>query len=267
MAPQTPFDRKIKSVLQYDASYPYFGELKFSELYNAQRTMRRNEYYNANGSRDARVWVGKINGDVICGALWRQMGYNPGRFTTNPFLYNGRNNIFRFVAGGAALFSDKVAADVIASVRGKLREYLFANAGQNGQWRDEIATIDNGFVYTVLNDGRTGTMYKKLCMLRDAVKLITLQNCADFDSKDEPYRAKIIQAVQQRHPERFGIVPAADAPTADDIAEDKIYEKMEHVQITLDNRNNVSPDLYEQACAEMATLMAELYDIRRSRSL
>ncbi len=275
MATQTPLDRKIKSILKYDASYPYFGELKFSELYDAQRYMRRDEYYNANGTRDARVYIGKIDGNIICGALWRLMGYNPGRFTANPFLYNGRNNIFRFAADRAQFFSDSVTDNLVIGLRGKMREYLTANAGENGQWQDEIKTVYGGYVYTVLKDGRTGTMYKKLCILRDAVQMLTRQNCADFDSKRGPYRDRIIQAVGQRHPERFGVSAPVKAPVqsavtapADDYSdEDKIYEKMDQLQITLDNQSNISPDLYEQAVAEMNMLIQDLYEIRRRHTL
>ncbi len=284
MATQTPLDKKIKSILRYNTSYPYFGTLKFSELYEAQGAMRRNEYYNANGTRDARIQIGKINGDVICGALWRLMGYNPGRFTSNPFSYSGRNNIFKFVKNRMVFPDDFTTTDIVDRIRRYLREYLITNATENGQWQDEITTMDGGYVYTVLIDGRTGPMYKKLCLLRQAVKLISAQNCADYDSKRGPYRAQIIQAVQSRHPELFGITPAntntvAAAPikkkasvteidtTKEEIAADKIIDKMEQLQIILDNESNVSSDLYDQAVKDMAKLRAELLEIRRRHTL
>jgi len=282
MASRTSLDKKIISILKYDTSRPYFGKLKFSELYRAQGTMRRDEYYNANGSRDARILVGKIDGDIICNALWRLMEYNPGRFTTNPFLYDGKNNIFKFVKNRIVLPTDATTADIIIRIRQYLYDYLIANSAKNGQWQDAITTMDGGYVYTVLNDGRTGPMYKKLCLLREAVKLITAQNCADFDSKRGPYRAQIIQAVQQRHPEIFKAATDTKAPVANiateptshheinidiDAEEDKIYEKMEHIQITLNNRGNISNDLYEQAQSEMAALMNELREIRNRHTL
>lgn len=279
MASRTPLDKQIISVLKYDVSRPYFGgDFSFSDLYSAQGIMRRNEYYDANGSRDMRVYIGNINGDVICGALWNLMEYNPGRYFTNPFVYNGRFNIFRFVTD-MTLPADAITANVISGVRGKLREYLAANAGPNGQWRDEIETI-NGFVYTVLNDGRTGPMYKKLCLLRDAIKKITAQNCTDFEAKRKPYREHIIQAVQRLHPEIFAVkqvvaqqpspTPAITASVVDTDREadtDRIYEQMEHLQITLDNRGNISPELYEQAAQEMENLMRELRNIRKAHTL
>lgn len=319
MAKQTPLEKRIKSVLNYDATRPYFGKFAFSELYSAQGFLRRNEYYDAIGSRDTRVWIGKIDGNVICGALYRLMGYNPGRFTENPFLYDGKNNIFKFV-NDITLPADTITADIITGLRCKLREYLTLNATRRGQWQDEIPTND-GFVLTVLNDGRAGPTYKKLCLLRDAVKLITKQNCTDFDKKRGPYRAQIICVMEQLHPEIFDTPQAAvpaqtpspdslstqapapisvqksvpvehrqtddkmdkvqnvvapvkpepvrveSQPTNEDIATDKIYEKMEHLQITLDNRANVSPELYEQARAEFAQLSQELYTIRNQHTL
>lgn len=279
MATRTPLDKRIKSVLKYDVSRPYFGgDFSFSDLYSAQGIMRRSEHYNASGSRDMRVYIGNINGDVICGALWRLMEYNPGRYFTNPFVYNGRFNIFRFVTD-MTLPADATTANVISEVRSKLREYLAANAGPNGQWRDEIETI-NGFVYTVLNDGRTGPMYKKLCLLRDAIKKITAQNCTDFEAKRKPYREHIIQAVQRLHPEIFAVkqvvspqplpTPAITAPvvdTDDESDTDRIYEQMEHLQITLDNRDNISPELYEQTAQEMEILMCKLRNIHKVHTL
>lgn len=288
MALRTPLDRQIISVLKYDVSRPYLDEFAFADLYHAQGYMRRIEYYDENGSRDMRVYVGKINGDVICGALWRLMEYNPSRYFSNPFWYNGKMNIYRFVAD-VTLPADPITANVIAGVRGKLREYLVSNAAQNGQWRDEIET-ENGFVYTVLNDGRTGPMYKKLCILRDAIKIITSQNVTDFKAKRKPYREFIIQAVMRMHPEIFDVKPktisvpqsiptqqpvAAPKPVipvhddSDDavIEADRIYERMEQLQITMDNRTSVSPELYEQACADMEQLMRELYYIRSAHTL
>lgn len=271
MATRTPFDKKVLSVLKYDTSRAYFDKLKFCDLYNAQHYLRRDEYYNAIGTRQASIQIGKIDGAVICGALWNLMEYNPVRFTTNPFQYNGKNNIFKF-ASDNALPTNTETAEVIAKVRKKLREYLFINATQNGQWQDEIQTKD-GYVFTVLNGGYAGATYKKLCMLRDAVQIITQQNCADFDKKNGPYRDKIIQVVQNRNPQMFGIIPVASNDTqtvatfVDTDDEDAIYDKMEHLQITLDNRNNVSSDLYEQARTEMASLMNELAVMRNGRTL
>lgn len=255
MASHTSLDKQVISVLKYDVSRPYFGDFKFSDLYDAQALMRRNEYYDLNGSRNMRVYVGKINGDVICDALWRLMQYNPVRFSANPFLYNGKNNIYKFVTD-TALPADSVTANVISGVRGNLREYLFANAGPNGRWRDEIETTD-GFVYTVLNEGRTEPMYKKLCLLRNAIKIITKQNCADYNAKSGPYRDEIRRVTQQLHPGIY--CDATSALETDDIAiEDKIYEQMDALQITLDNQSNVSPEQYEQARCDMAYLISKL---------
>lgn len=276
MASRTPQDKQIISVLKYDVLRPYFGgEFTFSDLYRAQGSMRRSEYYDANGSRDMRIYIGKINGDIICGALWRLMKYNPRRYFTNPFVYNGRFNIYKFVAD-MTLPADLITANVISGVRGKLREYLFANAGSNGQWRDEIETT-NGFVYTVLNDGRTGPMYKKLCLLRDAIKIVTAQNCTDFEAKRKPYREYIIAAVQRLHPSVFAAkqvaapAPANTVPVVTDTDNesdtDRIYDQMERLQITLDNKGSVSPELYDQATQEMERLKCELRNMRESHTL
>lgn len=272
MASRTPLDRQIISVLKYDVSRPYLGEFAFSDLYSAQGSMRRSEYYDENGSRDMRVYVGRINGDVICGALWRLMEYNPRRYFSNPFWYNGKMNIFRFVAD-TTLPADTITANVVAGVRGKLRAYLFANGTPNGQWRDEIET-QNGFVYTVLKDGRTGPMYKKLCLLRDAIKIVSAQNCADFDAKRKPYREFIIKAVERLHPAIFTqktqSVPAMHSridDTDDTFDMDRMYDQMDQLQIILDNQNSVSSELYEQAREDMDKLMHELREIRGAHTL
>ena len=47
----------------------------------------------------------------------------------------------------------------------------------------------------------------------------------------------------------------------------RIYEQMEHLQITLDNRDNISPELYEQAAQEMENLMCKLRNIHKAHTL
>lgn len=284
MAKNNPEDKIILPILKYSTSYPYFGELRFSNLYDAQRDLRRCVFYDTPKSSNP-VYIGKIDGNIICGALWRLMGYNPGRFgTVNPFQHNGRNSIFHFVRE-----YDVSHNAVLAQLRAVLCDFLAANARDNGQWNDEIPTNHNGYVNTILADGHTGSMYKRLCMLRDAVQIITKQNVSDFRDKRGPYRAKIIDAVRARHPDRFQelkpepvqsqkivsnenipprVVAPAIRPDSDVIQElDRIMEKMDNVQITLDNRANVSTELYEQACAEMSELMSAMHDIYKQYSM
>lgn len=277
-------DTIVLPILKYSTSYPYFGELRFRDLYSAQSNLHRCQFHDVPIDSHP-VYIGKINGDVICGALWRLMGYNPGRFgTDNPFMYNGRNNIFHFVRT-----YDVAGNSVFAQLRTQLRDFLAANAHDNGQWNDEIKTDGRGYVRTVLDDGHTGPMYKRLRMLRDAVQIITKQNVSDFKDKRGPYRAKIIDAVRTRHPDIFqemkpslgqsqkivsneNITPHVVAPVKQPDAGvlqelDTIMEKMDNVQITLDNRANVSPELYEQARSEMSELMSAMYDIYRQYSI
>ncbi|MCM1294062.1 MAG: hypothetical protein NC311_00675 [Muribaculaceae bacterium] len=286
----TPFDKKIISILKYNTTYQYFGKLRFDELYEAQANMRRSEYHTEIGRRDARVYVGTIDGDVICGALWRLMGYNPGRFTENPFEYNGRNNIFKFV-DSTTVPLDATTSRVIADVRRYLREYLTLNSTPNGRWHDVLDTTSDGYILTVFNDGHTGPFYKKARALREAVKSITTQNVSDFNDKTGPYRDRIIDTVRRRHPDEFGVKPApqprpqivSPRPTTIPVQTNKVHtarpshdieqeldiimEKMDNVQITLDNRANVSTELYEQACAEMSELMSAMHDIYKQYSM
>ncbi len=252
-------DALIIPVLKYSTSYPYFGEFRFCDLYNAQSNLHRSEFCNI--PQDSYlVYIGKINGDIICGALWRLMGYNPGRFgTVNPFMHNGRNNIFHFAR--TDVVPTGPAADDLIQIRKKLRDFLFANANENGQWDDEIKTDQHGCVYTVLRDGRTGPMYKRLCMLRDAVQIITKRNVSDFKNKRGPYRNQIINAVRVRNP---GLLPhltkSDDISIEYDVSMDRIDDMNDSLQITLDNRAYVSSELYEQALADRASLMAVIAD-------
>lgn len=253
-------DALIIPVLKYSTSYPYFGALRFRDLYNAQSNLHRYQFHDVPmGSHP--VYIGKIDGNVICGALWRLMGYNPGRFgTDNPFMNNGRNNIFHFVR------TYDSASGALAQVRAKLRDFLFANAHDNGQWNDVIQTNGCGFVNTILDDGHTGPMYKRLCMLRDAVQIITKQNVSDFRDKRGPYRSQIISAVRARHPNLFpDIVRPVKQSTPGrepeyDSSMDRIDDMNDSLQITLDNREYISPEFYEQALADRDSLISNIID-------
>ena len=83
---------KLRSFLKYSAQRAYFGELTGDALSRLYQRLDRCEY-----GTPVTIKIGKINGDVICRALWREMSFNPGYFgTVSPFVFNGVNNIFMF---------------------------------------------------------------------------------------------------------------------------------------------------------------------------
>lgn len=170
---------KIRNRLKYSARRPYFGVLTGRLLNDTYQALVNREYGDS-----VDIKVGKINGDVICGALWREMSLNPDFFgTVSPFIFNGVNNIFRFVE------SDQTNP-VIKDIRRKLVCFLNSNAGQNRQWNDVIKTDNAGYVY--IYDTRSG-IYRALQLLRDCIKLIAKQNVSDYDSG---HRASITAAVR-----------------------------------------------------------------------
>ncbi len=63
------------------------------------------------------------------------------------------------------------------------------------------------------------------------------------------------------------MIPVHDDSDDAVIEAHRVYERMEQLQTTMDNRTSVSPELYEQACADMEQLMRELYYIRSAHTL
>lgn len=263
-------DKQIKEILKYNPMRQYIGKMSASALHSAYGNIPKSQNWN-NPQNYSYVTVGKINGDVICRALWNEMSYNPVRFgTVSPFEFDGRNNIYRFCNVHDMTNIPESAWPVIQEVRYHLIEYLKLNSAPNGAWRDELDT-NNGMVIIGISDaGYANDTYKKLSHLRAGIKVIARQNMDDVKKKRSPWRAGIIEVINKRHPDgRRPLVPskstmASIIEISDTIIDDdRIDNAIESACITMDNAAYVSKDIYEQACKDYETFM--LYDSEYSR--
>jgi len=248
-------DNKIKLVLKYDTSRHYFAGFSPDALSAAYGRLKTSASWNIPDVTTS-LYVGKIDGNVICNALWNEMSYNPVRFgTVSPFVFNNKNNLFAFCDRRGA---SHINSDILAEIRHKLIVYMNINSDSNGGWYDAVRTNATGYVSIQIIDGHSNDNYKILAMLRDCITIIARQNVADFKKKRGPYRNAIIDVVRSRHPDwvrgtRAHIaqpqkktpVMAPDVPVDDE--EERFDKMMENLQITLDNEKYVSPDVYQQA--------------------
>ena len=259
-------DEQTKKILQYSTARKYIGNFAPCELYAAVGKIRKSHTWD-NPVRFVDLPTGKIDGDVICDALWYEMSYNPVRFgTVSPFMFNNRNNIYLFCT---TQISDKQSP--IAEVQYKLIEYMSLNANPRGQWNDVL----HDPVSIQLIDGYTNKNYQKLSVLCAAIKIIACQNAKDFKPKRSPYRPEIIKMVEARHPN--GVRPAIkQAPCRTEITpksestcpkfdpdEEYIYRlenTLDNLRITLDNPHSVSADQYQQALDDYEVYSKMLVD-------
>lgn len=181
-------NREVKSILKYRASRKYFGDLTATALSGAYHILKKSVDWD-NPVIESPVYVGIINGNVICDGLWKIMSINPVRYgPVSPFIYNNRNNIYKFC--------DSKYKDVpdIENIRYLLIQYLTLNSKPNGQWYDEIYT-NNGYVKITLENGHTDNIYKALSTLCHCARTIAQQNVSDWSDKRGPYREKIANAI------------------------------------------------------------------------
>ncbi len=168
----------IRQQLKYNARRTYFGKFRPDDLNRVYRVLNRAEYGNY-----ASISVGTINGDIICRGLWAEMSLNPNFFgATSPFIFNGKNNIFRFVTIAQS-------NPVTENIRIKLIKFLTFNALKTSQWNDVISTDVNGDVHIM---DLKSNIYLALKVLRDCIKEIAKQNVSDYDGA---HRASITAAV------------------------------------------------------------------------
>lgn len=246
--------KKIKSILAYNTSRPYFGSFTAANLSEAFSTLKCSQSFDKPLAK-VSLYIGDINGDVICNSLWNQMSYNPVRFgNISPFYHNGRNNIYRFCEGKTQIpTTDATANGIICEIRHKLIDFMNLNRGPNSQWQD-IITTRNGYVDIAYEGAHSNSMYKMLANLRECVKLVARQNVADLGRRREPYRAEIIRATTLRHPELEPKPVVEPTFEVDDEQYDKVIENLE---ITLANAEYYSPETIESARAEYEWLIAQ----------
>lgn len=193
----TNAEKIASNIVKYNAARPYFGQLTGEALTRAKQWLVEHEY----GSM-VSLHIGDINGDVICNALWRQLSYNPLRFgDVSPFVYDGRNNLYRFARQGAVVDVDSDAQGVLARLQAKVRYFMTLNAAANRQWRDTLET-DNGVVRLV---DATSAPCRAMGALQDCVRtIIAPQNGSDLRGSVR-YRREILARLQALYPEQFGL--------------------------------------------------------------
>lgn len=247
-------DKKQKNIvlreLQYDVSRKYFGDFTYGALYDVYHVFKHTQAHDK-PIVSQRFRIGRIDGEVICRALYKQMSYNPKRFgNKSPFLHNGRENIFYFCSSELSPLTP--GYNVLVKVQDFLKEFMFANSKHNGQWSSELKTKD-GFVTISFTNMYADKNYKKLAILRNALKEIIKQNMVDF--KSPAYRAEIIRAVMEHENGKNTIT--AKQTIMDELKEDRMDKAEENAQITADNVQYFSNDQYNQARAVLNRIAEE----------
>lgn len=259
-------DKSVKIILKYNINRPYFGKFTASGLAGAYAKLKTTAQWDT-PVKFSSVPVGHIDGNIICNALWYEMSYNPARFgTVSPFLHNGKNNIFYFCEHGVPNWTPQAGKEILAQVQYELVSYMTRNATPNGQWRDVVPSDKNGNAKIEIHDGHSNDTYKILAHLRNSIAMVARQNVTDFEKKRGPYRPEIASVVQMRHP--HGLRSDALAPlnvpgpaplesVAELARQERLDDQMDNLQITIDNRDSISPDLYDQAVQDMQYIMMQ----------
>lgn len=254
-------DNKEKSlyrnVVKYDAKRAYFGKLTAEHLDSAYGLFKHTQNWDK-PVKVVSVTVGKIDGGIICRALWHEMSYNPKRFGfVSPFLCNGKESMYRFC--------DKRVPEttpgfvIVDELRHKMIDFMTLNSRPNGSWNDVIST-DNGIVRMRLIDGHSDNNYKILTKLREMIRLVTTQNSQDF--KRAKYRTEMLKVINERHPDgmrgRGQMIQQSkpsnipESMTTEEMEEDRLDRALESAQITLDCQQYVPLEQYEQAQQEIS---------------
>lgn len=259
-------DKSVKIILKYNINRPYFGKFTAGGLAGAYAKLKTTAQWDT-PVKFSNVPVGYIDGNIICNALWYEMSYNPVRFgTVSPFLHNGKNNIFHFCEHGVPAWTPQAGKEILAQVQYELVSYMARNATPNGQWRDVVQSDKNGNAKIEIQDGYSNNTYKILAHLRNSIAMVARQNVADFEKKRGPYRPEIASVVQTRHPhglrsDALAPLNVPDQATFGSVAElarqERLDDQMDNLQITIDNRDSISPDLYDQAVQDMQYIMMQ----------
>ena len=247
-----------REVVKYSADRAYFGKFKAKNLSDAYAQFRHSRDWEK-PITSANVVIGKIDGTVICRALWYEMSYNPARFgRVSPFIHNGREDIYHFCRNGAP--ANFPGAEIIERIQQKLANFLWFNGCvrlNKGEWYDVIDAKD-GIITIRSVDEHSDNNYKVLAKLREIIRIVTNQNLEDFKRKD--YRNQMLTVINKRHPNgvRDVVAPVAkkvsDFPrmmTPEEIEEERMDRAEESARITAENRKYVPLQQYEQARADL----------------
>ena len=245
-----------REIIKYNASRAYFGKLTSAALSEAYAIFKHTQDWDKPVIR-TNVNIGKIDGGVICSALWYEMSYNPARFgKVSPFEHDGAINIYRFCRNGVP--ENTPGFEVIERIRHKMIDFMVLNGRSKNKWYDNIETQD-GRVIIEFIDGHSDDTYKVLSMLRKMIRMVTNQNQADFNRQS--YRDQMLTVIHKRHPNgirednkpavvKQDVFPADMTP--EEREEDRLDKAEESAQITSDNRKYVPFSQYKQARSELA---------------
>lgn len=248
-----------REVVKYNASRAYFGKLTASGLANAYGLFKHSQDWDK-PITSATVPVGKIDGGVVCRALWYEMSYNPARFgKVSPFVYKGREDVYHFCRCGVP--ETFQGAEIIEKIRHKMIDFMVLNGKSKGQWYDVVNAKD-GLVTISFVDGHSDDNYKVLSLLREMIRIITNQNLEDFKRKQ--YRNQMLTVINKRHPngirnEKSVVCPVIKSPdypvkmTPEEIEEDRLDKAEESARITAENRKYVPRQQYNQARADLTS--------------
>jgi len=249
-----------RDVVKYSANRAYFGKLTGAGLADAYGQFKHSQDWEKPITK-ANVVVGKIDGGVICRALWNEMSYNPARFgKVSPFVHNGVENIYHFCRNGVS--EDFPGFEIIEKIRHKMIDFMMLNGRNVGHWYDVIDTR-NGMVTIQLINGHSDDNYKVLSSLREMIRFVTNRNLEDF--KRKAYRTQMLTVIDKRHPNGVrgnnsvaninNNVPNYPIPmTPEEIEEDRLDKAEENARITAENRKYVPLQQYNQARADLKEL-------------
>ena len=248
----------IRDLLKYSAQRAYFGKLTGAGLADAYGLFKHSQDWDK-PITSAKVSVGKIDGSVICGALWNEMSYNPVRFgKVSPFMYKGKEDIYHFCR--CSVPETFPGFQVIEKIRHKMIDFLMLNGRAKGEWHDVINT-QNGTVTINFIDGHSDDNYKALTKLREMIRIVVSQNLEDF--KHKAYRMQMLTVINKKHPngirdntatvsehiQKPHFLPLSEME--EDTPEDILDREIERDQITASNRKYVPKEQYKQACENL----------------
>ena len=186
----------MRKVVKYNRGRAYFDKFTAAGLDAAFGLFRHTRDWDKPITQ-ASVNVGKIDGVVICRALWYEMSYNPVRFgTVSPFLHKGKESIYRFC--DSDIPQNAPGFKLLEKLHGEMIHFMTLNQNPNGGWNATVNTNDQGMVQIKLVDGCADKNYEMLSSLRKMIHWIATQNLKDFDRKS--YRTEMLKVISERHP-------------------------------------------------------------------
>lgn len=193
--------QQLKQIIKYNPGRMYFGNWSGTALDDCYNEALRTH-------KAQKMYVGDLNNDIICNALWYEMSYNPFRFgTKSPFIWTNKNDILYFDYTYKQNQSHKTKdflPDEIVNLTWNIS--VFIKKLQKAGWYDNFMLNGELPHYFNIVGGKSLTNdivsfnheHSILNSLIGAINAITKQNFIDLYNQD--YHDEIIRMVQQRHP-------------------------------------------------------------------